>query len=130
VRQKVDAYDEVAELQRLQVANSSAARHPAVHMWRGIDALPNSEVLYGEFMRVAKLGMIIGCHMTLVGTCVMDERAFSTMTFVQNCLRARLTTHLPLCVRMKCRRSMTWTRFRILRCSLSVRASCWPLIAC
>jgi hypothetical protein len=39
--------------------------------------------------------------MTLVGTSIMDERAFVTMTFVQNCLGASLRTHLPLCVRMK-----------------------------
>jgi hypothetical protein len=66
-----------------------------VRMLRGIDALRNSDVLYGEVMRLAELGI------TLVGTSGMDERAFSTMTFVKNCLRARLTTPSPLCVRMK-----------------------------
>jgi hypothetical protein len=64
-------------------------------MWRGIDALSNSDALYGEVMRLAKLGM------ALVWTSVMDERAFATMNFVKNCLRARLTTHLPLCIGMK-----------------------------
>jgi len=87
--------DELAELQRLQLANSCAEQHPAVRMWHGVDALPNSSNLYGEIMRLAKLGM------TLVGTSVIDERAFSSMTFVKNCLRASLTTHLPVCVRMK-----------------------------
>jgi hypothetical protein len=52
-------------------------------------------LMYGELMRLAKVGM------TLVGTSIIDERAFVTMTFVQNCLGANLRTHLPLCVRMK-----------------------------
>jgi hypothetical protein len=30
-----------------------------------------------------------------------DERAFSAMTFVKNCLQSMLTMHLPLCMRMK-----------------------------
>jgi hypothetical protein len=63
-------------------------------MWRGIDALPNSDVLY-RVMRLAKLGM------TLVGTSVMDERALSTMILVKRCLHASLRTHLPLYIRMK-----------------------------
>jgi hypothetical protein len=39
-------------------------------------------LMYGEAMRLAKVGM------ALVGASVMDDRAFFTMTFVQNCLRA------------------------------------------
>jgi hypothetical protein len=54
-------------------------------------------LMYGEVMRLAKVGM------TLAGTSVMNERAFFTLIFVQNCLRASLRTHLPLCVRMKMR---------------------------
>jgi hypothetical protein len=46
-------------------------------------------------MRAARLGM------TLVGTSVADERAFSAMTFVKNVLRASLSTTLVLCMRMK-----------------------------
>jgi hypothetical protein len=99
VRQKVDAYT-----------------------YKVIDALPNSDVLYGEVMRLAKLGM------TLVGTSVMDERAFSTMTFVNNCLRAILTTHLPLCARMKVQEEYDLETFPYS--ALSVRACCWPCIAC
>jgi hypothetical protein len=72
----------------------TAERHPAVRMWRGIDALPNSDVLHGEVMRLAKLGL------TLAGTSVMDERALSTMISVKSCLHASLTTHLHLYVRM------------------------------
>jgi hypothetical protein len=54
-------------------------------------------VMYGEVLRLAKVGM------TLAGTSVMNERAFFTLTLVQNCVRASLRTHLSLCVRMKLR---------------------------
>jgi hypothetical protein len=53
-------------------------------MWGGIEALPSSDALYGEIMKAARLGM------TLVGTSVADERAFSAMIFVKNVLRACL----------------------------------------
>jgi hypothetical protein len=66
-----------------------------VNMWRGIASLPAAEQLYGQIMKLAQIGM------TLVGTSVSDERAFAAMTFVKNCLRSALTTHLPLCMRMK-----------------------------
>jgi hypothetical protein len=52
-------------------------------------------LMYGVVMRLAKVGI------TLVGSSVMDERAFYTMFFVQSCLRVSLRTQLPLCVRMK-----------------------------
>jgi hypothetical protein len=44
---------------------------------RGIESLPNSQVLYGEIMRAARLDM------NLVGTSAADERAFSCMTLVK-----------------------------------------------
>jgi hypothetical protein len=66
------------------VNHVAAERHPAVRMWGGIEALPSSDALYGEIMKAARLGM------TLVGTSVADERAFSAMIFVKNVLRACL----------------------------------------
>jgi hypothetical protein len=57
--------DELAKLQRLQVANSTAERHPAVRMWRGIG--------WGK------------CH---------GYESFSTMTFVKNLFRARQHVYL------------------------------------
>jgi hypothetical protein len=64
-------------------------------MWRGIATLRAAEQLYGQIMKLAKIGM------TLIGTSVSDKRAFSAMTFVKNPLWSSLTTHLPLCMRMK-----------------------------
>jgi hypothetical protein len=87
--------DALAEMSRLQRADHAAAKHPSVRMWRGIATLPAAEQLYGQIMKLAKIGM------TLVGTSVSDERAFSAMTFVKNSLRSSLITHLPLCMRMK-----------------------------
>jgi hypothetical protein len=46
-------------------------------------------------MRAARLGM------TLVGTSVADERAFSCMTFIKNNVQTRLSTNLALCMHMK-----------------------------
>jgi hypothetical protein len=48
-----------------------------VRLWRGIESLPNSKVLYGEIMRAARLGM------NLVGTSVAVERAFPCMKFIK-----------------------------------------------
>jgi hypothetical protein len=64
-------------------------------MWRGIASLPVTEQLYGQIMKLAQIGM------TLVGTSVSDERAFSAMTFAKNFLWSSLTRHQPLCMRMK-----------------------------
>jgi hypothetical protein len=85
--------DALAEYKRLR--RDQAESHPAVRLWRGIESLPNSGVLYGEIMRAARLGM------TLVGTSVADERAFSCMTFIKNNLWTRLSTNLALCMHMK-----------------------------
>jgi hypothetical protein len=69
--------------------------HANTIMWRRMEQLPAAATLYGETMRVAKLGM------TMVATSVMDERAFSAMSFIKNRLRARLTKSLQLCMRAK-----------------------------
>jgi hypothetical protein len=94
---KVDVVmsDELAEYARLRRAHKAAERHPAVSLWRAVEALPASTSLYGEIMRAARLGL------TLVGTSVCDERAFSAMTFIKNVLRTSLSTNLALCMRMK-----------------------------
>jgi hypothetical protein len=60
--------DELAENEHLSLDKSGS--HPAVRLWRGIESLPNSEILYGGSMRAARLGM------TLVGNSVADKRAF------------------------------------------------------
>jgi hypothetical protein len=80
---------------RLQQVDDAAAKHPLVGMWRDIASLPAAEQLYGQIMKLAQIGM------ELVGASVSDERAFSAMTFVEHFLRSSLTTHLPLCMRMK-----------------------------
>jgi hypothetical protein len=65
-------------------------------MWQRISRGGDSAVnQIGEFMKVARL------LMTIIGTSVGDERAFSAMTFVKNRLRASLEQHLELCVRVK-----------------------------
>jgi hypothetical protein len=64
-------------------------------MWRGIASLPAAEQLCGQMMKLAHIGM------TLVGTIMSDERAFSAMTFVKNFIRSSLAAHLPLCMKMK-----------------------------
>jgi hypothetical protein len=48
-----------------------------VRLWRGIESLPNSKVLYGEIMRAGRL------RMNLVGTSAADERVFSCITFMK-----------------------------------------------
>jgi hypothetical protein len=87
--------DPLAELSRWQQVNYAAAKHPSVRMRRGIASLPAAEQLYGQIMKLAQI------EMTLVGTSVSDERAFSAATFTKNFLRSNLATHLPLCMRMK-----------------------------
>jgi hypothetical protein len=67
--------------------------HANTIMWRRVQSLPSAATLYGETMHAAKPGM------TMVGTSVMDERAFSAMLFVKNHLRAKLTKDLKLCMR-------------------------------
>jgi hypothetical protein len=67
--------DEMAYYERLSPYQSESL--PAVRLWRGIESLPNSEVLYREIMRAARL------YITLVGTSVADEMALSCMAFIQ-----------------------------------------------
>jgi hypothetical protein len=65
-------------------------------MWRKLSSAGvNSENQVGEFMKLARL------LMTVVGTSVSDERAFSARTFVKNSLRSSLDKHLEACVRVK-----------------------------
>ena len=52
-----------------------------MRLWRRIEALPSAQELFGEIMRAAQMGM------TLVGTSVCDERAFSAMSFPKSLLR-------------------------------------------
>ena len=66
-----------------------------MRLWRRIEALPSAQELFGEIMRAAQMGM------TLVGTSVCDERAFSAMSFLKSLLRASLSTNLALCMRLK-----------------------------
>ena len=49
----------------------------------------------GEFIKFANL------LMTVTGTSVGDERAFSAMGYVKNCWRSSLDKNLELCVRVK-----------------------------
>jgi len=72
--------------------------HPNVVMWTRVSQLPAAQELYGETMRAAQMGM------TMVGTSVMDERAFSAMTFIKNRLRSSLSKNLQLCMRTKLQR--------------------------
>jgi hypothetical protein len=78
-----------------RLSRDQSESHPAVRLWRGIESLPNSEILYGKIMRAARLVM------TLVGTSVADKRAFSCMTFIKKHLWTCLSTHLALCMHMK-----------------------------
>jgi hypothetical protein len=77
-------------------ASVAASNGEMLVMWRKLSSAGlNSENQVGEFMKLARV------LMTVVGTSVSDERAFSAMTFVKNSLRSSLEEHLEACVRVK-----------------------------
>jgi hypothetical protein len=78
-----------------QVWSIGRKLHQPMRMWWGIASLPAAEQLCGEIMKLAQIGM------TLLGTNMSNERAFSAMVFVKNCLQSTLTTHLPLSMKVK-----------------------------
>jgi hypothetical protein len=58
-----------------------------------------------EYIKVAELAVVM-----VLGS-VQDERTFSTLTFMKNKLRNRLTTHLELVVSMKMQNFYTLDNF-------------------
>ena len=66
-----------------------------------------AEVQLSEYIKLAKLSM------TVVGTSVNDERAFSAMSFVKSPERNRLDEHLEVAVRAKYQGQFTYETFPI-----------------
>jgi hypothetical protein len=103
--------DELADPKCMQKAEADEEKHPAVRLWHALNTVPNADTLYSETLRLAKVGM------TLIGTSVENERAFSVMTFIKNCLRATCTTNMSLCLRMKLQNEFEHDSFPFWECT-------------
>jgi hypothetical protein len=68
--------------------------NPLNRLWKWLEASGLLRQKLSEFMKVTELAVV-----TVLGS-VEDERIFSTLSFMKNKLRNRLTTHLPLVVSM------------------------------
>jgi len=68
--------------------------NPLTRLWRRIEANGLLRHKLSEYMKVVELAVV-----TVLGS-VEDERTFSTLSFMKNKLRNRLSTHLPLVVGM------------------------------
>ena len=71
-----------------------APLNPLTRLWRRIEANALLRHKLSEYMKVVELAVV-----TVLGS-VEDERTFSTLSFMKNKLRNRLSTHLPLVVGM------------------------------
>ena len=68
--------------------------NPLTRLWRRIEANSLLRHKLSEYLKIAELAVV-----TVLGS-VEDERTFSTLSFMKNKLRNRLSTHLPLVVGM------------------------------
>jgi hypothetical protein len=74
-------------------------------MWSMLTQSEHGEAELSDFIRLAKLAL------TVVGTSVNDERAFSAMSFVKTPERNGLGRHLELAVRAKYQGQFTFQTF-------------------
>jgi hypothetical protein len=79
--------------------------NPVTRMWRCIEANSFLRHSLSEYVKVAKIAIVI-----VLGS-VQDERTFSTLTFMKNKLRNRLTTNLAMVVGMKSQSFFTLNDF-------------------
>jgi hypothetical protein len=79
--------------------------NPVTRMWRSVEANTFLRHSLSEYIKVAELAVVM-----VLGS-VQDERTFSTLTFMKNKLRNRLTTHLELVVGMKMQNFYTLDNF-------------------
>ena len=68
--------------------------NPLTRLWRRIEANGLLRNKLSEYLKIVELAVV-----TVLGS-VEDERTFSTLSFMKNRLRNRLSTHLPLVVGM------------------------------
>jgi diphthamide synthase subunit DPH2 len=69
--------------------------NPVMRMWLSIDGNSFLRHSLSEYLKVVEIGIAI-----VLGS-VQDERTFSTISFLKNKVRNRLTTHLAIAVGMK-----------------------------
>ena len=82
-------------------------RNGFVLLWQRMTTSDATEVQLSEYITLAKLAM------TVVGTSMNDERAFSAMSFVKSPERNRLDEHLEVAVRAKYQGQFTYETFPI-----------------
>jgi len=93
------------------IANAEAAMqrplevNPFTSIWRTIYSNGMLQFSLSEFLKLAEIACV-----QVLGS-VEDERTFSTLTFIKNRLRNRLTTHLELAVAMFAQRFYTMENF-------------------
>ena len=68
--------------------------NPLTRLWRRIETNGLLRQKLSEYLKIAELAVV-----TVLGS-VEDERTFSTLNFMKNKLRNRLSTHLPVVVGM------------------------------
>ena len=68
--------------------------NPLTCLWRRIEANSLLRQKLSEYLKIAELAVV-----TVLGS-VEDERTFSTLNFMKNKLKNRLSTHLPVVVGM------------------------------
>ena len=97
----IQRLDEQASMFKLaMMGNAHAAMqgdaplNPLTRLWRRIEANALLRNKLSEYMKIVELAVV-----TVLGS-VEDERTFSTLSFMKNRLRNRLSTHLPLVVGM------------------------------
>lgn len=96
--------DEERFIDRNSVADK---RDRFVLLWQRMTTVDAAEVQLSEYVKLAKIAM------TVVGTSVNDERAFSAMSFVKSPERNRLEEHLEVAVRAKYQGQFTYETFPI-----------------
>ena len=97
----IQRLDEQASMFKLaMMGNAHAAMqgdvpvNPLTRLWRRIEANGLLRNKLSEYMKIVELAVV-----TVLGS-VEDERTFSTLSFMKNRLRNRLSTHLPVVVGM------------------------------
>ena len=90
-----------------------------VLLWQSMTTSDAAEVRLSEYIKLAKLAM------TVVGTSVNDERAFSAISFVKSPERNRLDEHLEVAVRAKYQGQFTYETF-----PMQEGLKEWQLLSC
>jgi hypothetical protein len=89
------SFFKITMMSNAQAAMShSTNENPMSRLWRKLSSNGLMSAKLSEFMKVAEIA-----HVQVLGS-VEDERTFSSLSFLKNKLRNRLTTHLDLVVRM------------------------------